>query len=261
MTTFRWSFEEDVSHYRAAGIGAIGVWRQKLADYGEDKGVELLADSGLAVSNLLWAGGFTGSCGHTYRESIDDAMDAIRLAASMRAAALVVYTGGRNGHTQNHARRLFSGALKELLPVAKELGVVLAVEPMHPGCAGDWTFLTSLTEADSLVAALDSPFVKLALDTYQFGHEPGLLAFIHSAAPRIGIVHLGDSSSPPDHEHNRQPLGTGAIPLSNIIAALEAAGYQGYYDVELMGEEIEVANYHELLKNSQRVFTELAPAG
>ena len=27
-TTFRWSFEEDVAHYAAAGIPAIGVWRQ-----------------------------------------------------------------------------------------------------------------------------------------------------------------------------------------------------------------------------------------
>ncbi len=87
MTTYRWSFEEDVSHYRAANIGAMGVWRQKLADFGEDKGIELLAQSGLAVSNLLWAGGFTGSDGHTYQESLKDAADAIRLAAQLRAGA------------------------------------------------------------------------------------------------------------------------------------------------------------------------------
>ena len=37
MTTYRWSFEEDVVQLRAAGIPAIGVWRQKLADYGEAK--------------------------------------------------------------------------------------------------------------------------------------------------------------------------------------------------------------------------------
>jgi len=69
----------------AAGIPAIGVWRQKLADFGEEKGIELLADSGLSVSNLLWAGGFTGSDGHTYRESLNDAAEAIRLAAALNA--------------------------------------------------------------------------------------------------------------------------------------------------------------------------------
>ena len=54
MTTYRWSFEEDVVELQAAGIPAIGVWRQKVADVGEDRAVDLLAQSGLAVSNLLW---------------------------------------------------------------------------------------------------------------------------------------------------------------------------------------------------------------
>ena len=60
LTTFRWSFEEDVHNYAAADINAIGVWRQKLSDYGEEKGIELLSEYGMQVSNLLWAGGFTG---------------------------------------------------------------------------------------------------------------------------------------------------------------------------------------------------------
>jgi sugar phosphate isomerase/epimerase len=93
MTTYRWSFDNDVAEYRAAGIPAIGVWRQKLSDYGEEKGIELLAETGLPVSNLLWAGGFTGSCGHSFRESVDDAIEAIRLAAALKAGCLVVYSG------------------------------------------------------------------------------------------------------------------------------------------------------------------------
>ena len=58
LTTFRWSFEEDVAQYLAAGIAAIGIWRQKLADVGERKGALLLAKSELAVSSLQWAGGW-----------------------------------------------------------------------------------------------------------------------------------------------------------------------------------------------------------
>jgi sugar phosphate isomerase/epimerase len=258
MTTFRWSFEQDVTRYRSAGIDAIGVWRQKLADYGEEKGIALIAENGLRVSNLLWAGGFTGSDGRSYQESLKDAADAIRLAAQLRASALVVYSGGRNGHTQNHARRLFQSALRALEPLAGELRVVLAIEPMHAGCAGEWTFLTSLDETRSLLAALDSPWVKLALDTYHFGHHPDLPQQLGAMAGQIGIVHLGDSSSPPDREQNRQRLGAGKVPLREIIAALRAGGYDGYYDVELMGEEIEASNYHDLLLCSKRTFEELA---
>ena len=91
------------AHYVAAGIHGIGVWRQKLSDYGEDKGVELLAESGLEVSNLLWAGGFTGSDGRSLKDSVDDAKDAIRLAAEMHAACLVVYSGSRRSHASHAA--------------------------------------------------------------------------------------------------------------------------------------------------------------
>ena len=78
LTTFRWTFEEDVHHYQAAGIEGIGVWRQKLSDFGEEKGIELLVDSGLRVSSLLWAGGFTGSDGRSHKESVEDGKEAIK---------------------------------------------------------------------------------------------------------------------------------------------------------------------------------------
>ncbi|MCG8587256.1 MAG: sugar phosphate isomerase/epimerase, partial [Pirellulales bacterium] len=117
LTTYRWSFEEDVLHSAAAGYEAIGVWRPKLADFGEDKGCELLRESGLAVSNLLWAGGFTGSDGRSFADSVDDATEAVRLAADMQAGCLILYSGSAAQHTARHARRLFVTALEELLPV------------------------------------------------------------------------------------------------------------------------------------------------
>ena len=260
MTTYRWSFDEDVMNYRAAGIGAIGVWRQKLADFGEEKGIELLAESRIAVSNLLWAGGFTGSDGHSYRESIKDAVEAIRLAAALKAGCLVIYSGGRNGHTQNHARRLFVTALRELLPLAGELDVTLAVEPMHAGCAGEWTFLTTLDETLALLLTIDSPKLKLAFDTYHLGHDPAIVEQIGKLRDRIGIVHLGDSRKAPTEEQDRHRLGHGTLPLRSIVAALGEIGYDGYYDVELMGEEIEAADYCELLETTRQAFNELIGA-
>jgi sugar phosphate isomerase/epimerase len=256
MTTYRWSFEEDVTRYREAGIEAIGVWRQKLADYGEQRAVALLAGSGLKVSNLLWAGGFTGSDGHSYRESLADAREALQLARALQTDHLVVYTGARNGHTQNHARRLFMSALGELLPLAEDLRIVLAVEPMHEGCADEWTFLTTLDEALSLVQSVGNPYLKLAFDTYHFGHDPGIVDQIGSIAPHVGVVHLGDSKVPPDREQNRQCLGDGGVPLRCIVKAFRQAGYDGYYDVELMGEEIESCDYRDLLSRSKRAFDE-----
>lgn len=257
VTTYRWSFEQDVAGYRACGIEAIGVWRQKLADFGEAKGVDLLADAGLSVSNLLWAGGFTGSDGRSYQESLADAREALQLAAALGTRHLIVYSGARNGHTQNHARRLFTCALQELLPQAAELDVTLTIEPMHAGCADDWTFLTDLDQALALVGDIDNPYLKLVFDTYHWGHEPGIVERIGANVGHIGIVHLGDASGTPDHEQNRQRLGDGTVPLAGIIKALRQGGYDGYYDVELFGETIENSDYRQLLEASKRAYERL----
>ena len=257
MTTYRWPFEKDVAEYAAAGIGAIGVWRQKLSDFGEEKGIELLAESGLKVSNLLWAGGFTGSDGRSQRESIDDGLDAVRLAHEMDADCLVVYSGGRAGHTHNHLRRLVKEAMRELAPLADDLNVTLAIEPMHLRCAAEWTFLTSIDAALELIDGLSMPRLKLAFDTYHFGQDDGVIKRLQTLAHRIAIVHLGDGKCPPEHEQNRTPLGAGIIALKEIVSALAAAGYDGYYDVELMGEEIETADYRDLLAQSKQAFAQL----
>jgi len=260
LTTFRWSFEEDVQHYKAAGIEGIGVWRQKLSDFGEEKGIELLLESGLRVSSLLWAGGFTGSEGRSHKESVEDAKEAIRLAAAMDAGCLIVYSGPRAGHTHNHARRLVRSALEQILPLAGDVDVRLAIEPMHPGCAADWTFLTELSETMELLKAFDSSHLKLAFDTYHLCQNGSVVGLLEEIAPRIAIVQLGDAKEPPHGEPNRSPLGEGNLPLGEVIAALQAAGYDGYYDVELMGEDIEQTGYEELLAQSKTAYENLVSA-
>ncbi len=256
-TTLRWSFEDDVANYAAAGIEAIGVWRQKLSDCGQERASEMIRKHRLKVSHLFWAGGFTGSEGHSYRESLEDTADALRTASALGAGCLVVCSGARAGHTFNHARRLVQGALTELVPLAAELGVVMALEPMHPGCAAQCTFLNNLDDALSVIEAIDQPNVKLLLDTYHLGQDPGLVERIPQIAPQIALVQLGDARCPPRGEQNRCPLGDGIVPLRQIVCALRFAGYDGYFDVELLGEDVEALDYHYLLEHAKKAFAEL----
>ena len=257
VTTYRWTFEEDVTQYAEAGIQAIGVWRQKLTDFGEEKGIELLAEMQMAVSNLSWIGGFTGADGRGFRDSLEDAAEAIRIAAALKTGTVVVYTGPRGGHTHNHARRLITDALKELAPQAAEHKITLALEPMHPDCAAEWTFLTSLDDACALMDKVDSPALGLVFDTYHLGHDPAVIEQIPAIVDRIRIVQLADRKGPPDHEQERTRLGTGEIPLKELVGALRSAGYDGDFDVELFGDDIAANDYRETLEQSQKVFAEL----
>jgi sugar phosphate isomerase/epimerase len=256
-TTFRWSFEDDVANYAAAGIEAIGVWRQKLSDCGQDRALALIRQHHLQVSHLFWAGGFTGSEGHSYRESVEDAADALRTAAALGAGCVAVCSGARAGHTFNHARRLVQGAIQELSPLAEELGVVMALEPMHPGCAAQCTFLNNLDDALQIIEAVDHPCAKLLLDTYHLGQDELLAERIPQIGSQIALVQLGDARSPPHGEQNRCRLGDGYIPLRTIVCALRGAGYDGFFDVELLGEDIEAMDYPSLLVHAKQAFSEL----
>ncbi|HJN10680.1 MAG TPA: sugar phosphate isomerase/epimerase family protein [Pirellulaceae bacterium] len=254
LTTYRWSFEDDVHRYADAGIRSIGVWRQKLSDFGEEKGIELLSEVGLRASNLMWAGGFTGSDGRSYNDALADARDAIRLTADLQADCLIVYSGSRGGHTTNHASRLLNDALKALMPVAMEFEVTLAIKPMDAGCANDWTFLTELAETVDLLEEFDSPVIKLAFDTYHFGLDPTAIERLADIVPRIAIVQLGDAKQRPTGEQNRCRLGEGAVPFAEIFSKLADGGYRGSYDVKLLGEDVEPFDYDDLLAHSKQKF-------
>jgi len=259
MTTYRWSLAQDVENYQEAGYSAIGVWRNKFIDENEDQAIDLISRSGLSVTNVSWAGGFTGSDGRPQAESIDDAADAIRFAASIMAGCLVIYSGGRNNHIFSHAGRLLRLALDELLPMAEMWEVPLAIEPMHPACATDWTFLTSIESAVELVEQYDHPMLKIAYDTYHFplGRRRG--SVLSTLAPNLGIVFLGDRLQPPSMDQERCPLGHGRLPLIEIVSTLQDAGYNGAYDVKLLGPDIESFDYWTLLEQSQIAFGNFAP--
>lgn len=264
VTTYRWSFEEDLLCARDAGYQGIGVWLRKLRDFGEERAIELVQESGLAVSHVSWEGGFTGRDAATAQENIASARETLALCGELGAESLVIYSGARNGHTQRHANRLLRSALDQLLPHAEKAGVALAVEPMHCACAEGWTFLTGLPESLNLAREYDTPALRLALDTYHFPAGEPDWPLLRELAPYLAVVHLGDLADPHGLDQGRVPLGEGHAPLSGIVQSLIDGGYNGFFDVKLMGPKIECLDYHQVLRHSRRAFNELdcfTPAG
>ena len=258
LSTLRWSFEDDVIRYHEHGYRAIGIWRPKLSDCGEAKGRELLGEMDMSVSSLHWAGGFTGHDGRTFRESLHDALDAVQLAADLQADCLTVLAGSRAGHTKSHARRIFATALRELAECAQALGVQLAVEPMHSGCAQDFTFLTNIPDTLDILSSIPHSNVGIVFDCYHMAQDPNVLDWLPSAVPFIRLVQCGDAKCAPLGMQNRCLLGDGCVPIPEIIQTIERYGYEGYYEVELLGEDVEEYDYEHLLDSSRKLLNSLS---
>lgn len=252
LSTFRWSFEEDVLHYHAAGFDAIGIWLPKLTDYGEEKGLELLNEHGLKISSLQWIGGFTGSDGRSYREALHDGFDTIQLAADIGAKTVIALSGGRGGHTKGHANRLLKNAIKDLSEAAQAVGVQLAIEPMHIGCAHDCSFLNTIPQCLDLITSIGNPNLGITFDCYHMAQDANTMNWLESIVPYVRLVQLGDAKHAPMGEQNRCLLGHGIVPLPEIVKTFQSQGFDGYYEIEIVGQEVEHLHYEDILGDAKQ---------
>jgi sugar phosphate isomerase/epimerase len=61
-------------------------------------------------------------------------------------------------------------------------------------------------------------------------------------------------ATPHGVDHSRAALGDGATPLAGIVQTLAEAGYEGFYDVKLLGPAFDEADYDRLLRQSRMAF-------
>lgn len=259
LTTKRWNLLEDVCGVQDAGLSSLGLWRPKLLDFGEERSIELLRDRQVDVSTVSFAGGFTGTNGHRFEDAVSDARDAIRLAGQVGADAVILVSGSRGAHTLNHARRLLLDAIRELTGPAESVGVDIALLPMHPMFAADWTFLSCLDDTIDIIAMASHPRVKLAFDTYHLWQEPQLLARLPELVPLISAVQISDWREPPRSRHDRALPGEGVIPLAGIVETLVRSGYRGHFDLQVWSEESWLSDPSALVKRAKSGFEKLLP--
>ncbi|MBP1692910.1 MAG: Sugar phosphate isomerase/epimerase [Chloroflexi bacterium] len=258
VTTHDWSFGEDVQHYVAAGLDGIGVWRDKLDNFGTEQSLTLLAASGLQVANLVDAGYFLSKTRSQTKRAIEDVVEAIDLAKTLKTDCLLIVTGdiGSFYRTYDQAQQIVIDSLKQLAPVAQQAGVRLAIEPINQRYPG-YTFLHDIPSTLKVIEAVGSAMVGLFFDMDHLYESPNLFADIAEAGERIFCVHLNDMPAAPGPGIDRRILGEGIIPLKEIVAAIDATGYQGFYDIEIMSDAVWKRDYTELLNDLKSRFADL----
>lgn len=256
-TTVRWRLDEAICEFSRAGVGGIGITLNRLHELGVGTARRLLHGSKLAVTSLGWVGGFTGANGHSHKDAVADMRTAIGLARRIGARSVVVVTGPLAGHIRSHARRLLIEGLVEVVDLAAESGVRLALQPMHSLFEDEWTFLTSLDDALDVLTRFNHAHVGLAFGTYHLGQEPRLLERIPELAPFVASIQLSDWRDPPRCDNDRLLPGDGSLPLQKIVAAFETAGYAGLYEVEVWSRDLWKRDHRSLIADCVARFASL----
>jgi sugar phosphate isomerase/epimerase len=242
-TTYRWSFDEDLSGLRDCGAAGVGIWRKKFSDFGEERALLLLQESELAVSSFGWAGGFTGADGASFDEAILEALEALHWAHQCRAGCLCVVSGARGGHTRRHARRLLCEALTTLAGEAASRGLHVALQPSALPEDDRSSFVASLDEALEVVARCGHARVGLCLDLRRLARLndwgtrlPGLIG-----AVRLVTVDYCTGASAPHAAAADNP----DWPL--LIKRLHSSGYVGWHEVRARCQTCWQRDYLQLL--------------
>lgn len=238
ITTCRSSFDADIQSWLHVGLTEIGLWRRKIDEFGKQESVDLIRESGLGVSTLSFVGGFTGSMGMQYRESLDDAYDALFTAAAVGARTVIVAPGSRGRYTTRHERRLIVHVLREVSCAAKSLGLRLAVLPMNEQYAGSWTSLYSLQQTADLLAEVGHDGLDMVYDVFQLGRREIDSGALAELAPLIGVVQLSDGPEVPASQYDRCLPGDGMLPIRESLVALFEGGFEGDIDVQIWSDTL-----------------------
>ncbi|RYF49055.1 MAG: sugar phosphate isomerase/epimerase, partial [Comamonadaceae bacterium] len=132
------------------------------------------------------------------------------------------------------------------LEYARQVGMPLAIEPLHPMQAADRACINTLEHALDICDALDplttgatgdarQAALGVALDVYHVWWDPKLQQQIARAGKeRLMAFHVCDWRLPTrDLLSDRGMMGDGVIELKKIRQWVEAAGFAGYAEVEI----------------------------
>ncbi|HEY0542053.1 MAG TPA: sugar phosphate isomerase/epimerase [Actinoallomurus sp.] len=253
-TTRRWSVAEAVDGCVRHGIESIGLWREHVASQGLEATAALVRSAGLRVSSLCRGGFFTRPGWESEnRRAIDE-------AATLDAACLVLVPGGLPEGSRDlaGARTQVADALAELAPYARERGVRLAVEPLHPMYCADRSVISTLKQALDLAP----PEVGVVVDCFHVWWDPEAAAQIARAGSRIASFQVCDflDPLPADVLLGRAMMGDGVIDFGPLRAAVDAAGYTGDIEVEIFNADVWAADPDEVLATMKKRYAELVLA-
>jgi len=259
ITTKPWSVETAIDKYAEAGIGGITVWRQWLEGRDPAQVGERIRAAGLEAVSVCRGGFFPAPTEAERATAIEDNREAVREAAALGAPLVVLVCGAVPGQPLEVSRQQIADGIAAVLPLAEELGVRLGIEPLHPMYADDRSAINTMASANAVCELLDHPLVGIAADVYHIWWDPDLAAQIALAGEkgRLFAFHLCDWLTPTsDLLNDRGLMGEGCIDLKGIRAMVEAAGFDGYHEVEIFSNRWWAADQDEFLARITAAYLE-----
>ena len=245
----QWPLDRIIDECARRGIRAISPWRDQVAAVGLEQIGRRLRVTGTSLSGYCRGGFFPFTDAAGLQAARDDNYRAIEEARTLNAPCVVLVVGALPGALEGKprfkdislARSQVHDGIASALDYAREVGMPLAIEPLHPMQAADRACVNTLEQALDLCDALDpgrTGALGVAVDAYHVWWDPKLQSQIARAGKeRLLAWHVCDWLTPTrDLLNDRGMMGDGVIELRKIRGWMEQAGYAGFAEVEIFSE-------------------------
>jgi sugar phosphate isomerase/epimerase len=234
VSSWRQDFDEDLALWERLGVDHVGLSLRKCESVGMERAAQRLRDAGLRVSNV-------GDCGWC---RLDDRAawrsQQLRLldAQDVFDVPFVLTTGPAGALDWTDAANAF---VEFARPVRN-----IAVENTSPARV-DLSFVTTLVDVLALGRLAD---VGVCVELNSCWMERTVGSSLLASRGHVTHVQVSDwkigSLCTPD----RRVPGDGDIPLARLLRLLVASGYEGSFELELVGPAIDDEGYESAIRRA-----------
>ena len=246
--------EAFIGHCAEIGVGAATLVTPALfASGGVEAALAALARTGVRVGCINHPFAIHPDLERDDGRAASDLARAIAVAETLDCPAIYLLTGARGSLDWEAAAARFAELVAPCRAQAAASGVRLLVENAS---ALNADIHIAHTLPDTLLLA-ETAGIGLCLELHACWMEARIDETIRRAMPLTGLVQvsdyvLGDRSTP-----CRAVPGDGVIPLDRLMATVLDAGYEGLFDLELIGPRITAEGPRDATRRAVNVLSEM----
>lgn len=225
------SMAADLDMACESGAHALGLYAPLVRKTGVKETVRLLRERNLGVSSI--------HLGLKVLE-LDDAeadavlRDGLQLAAAVGAPVAPVSPGSCGDLKSRDADEVYVRRLARVAPLAKALGVTMGLEPIHPFL--HWLgYIHTIRHAARIASRVEN--LGIIADAAHLYWDGDLDEDIRTHVDKLRLVQVAnlDNEALVQRRWVRaRNLDGGAVPIADIARTIDAAGYRGAYESEIL---------------------------
>jgi sugar phosphate isomerase/epimerase len=242
LSSISFTLDEDLELWDELDVEAVGLFLPKLEAVGHDTAVTRVRDAGLRVSSIACEG-FPLSRPGAWPERTAALEAAVDAAAALEASCLFVTAGPPGPLEFDECVDALATALRPVEARARRLELPLAVEHTNP-MRRDVGFIHTLVDMVEVARRLD---LGVVVELTNCWSERRVLDTLATGVDTVRLVQASDYVVGTVCATERAVPGDGDIPLGRLLGAIDAAGYRGFVELEMLGPRIEEEGYRQAI--------------